>query len=89
MKLKKGFVLRKIGNDLVLTPEGLEVIDFNKLVCLNKSACYLWENLQGQDFSASDMAKLLTDKYNVTEGMALTDAKRLIEDWKRIGLLDE
>ncbi len=89
MKTKKGFTLREIGVNQVLVPESIEVINFNKLVCINSSAKYLWENLQGRDFSAEDMVNLLTAKYNVSEDTALADAERLIEDWKRIGLLEE
>ena len=89
MKIKKGFTLRVIGTDQVLVPEGIEVINFNKLVSINSSAKYLWENLQNRDFSIDDMANLLTSKYNVAEDTALTDAKRLMGDWKRIGLLEE
>ena len=89
MTIKKGFTLREIGADQVLVPEGIEVINFNKLVSINNSAKYLWENLQGRDFSAEDMVNLLTAKYNVSEDTALADAERLIEDWKRIGLLEE
>ncbi|MBR4381853.1 MAG: PqqD family protein [Bacteroidaceae bacterium] len=89
MKTKKGFTLREIGVNQVLVPESIEVINFNKLVSINSSAKYLWENLQGRDFSAEDMVNLLTAKYNVSEDTALADAERLIEDWKRIGLLEE
>jgi hypothetical protein len=89
MKTKKGFTLREIGVNQVLVPESIEVINFNKLVSINSSAKYLWENLQGRDFSAEDIVNLLTAKYNVSEDTALADAERLIEDWKRIGLLEE
>ena len=89
MKTKKGFTLREIGVNQVLVPESIEVFNFNKLVSINSSAKYLWENLQGRDFSAEDMVNLLTAKYNVSEDTALADAERLIEDWKRIGLLEE
>ena len=89
MKTKKGYTLREIGVNQVLVPESIEVINFNKLVSINSSAKYLWENLQGRDFSAEDMVNLLTAKYNVSEDTALADAERLIEDWKRIGLLEE
>ena len=89
MKTKKGFTLREIGVNQVLVPESIEVINFNKLVSINSSAKYLWENLQGRVFSAEDMVNLLTAKYNVSEEEALADAERLIEDWKRIGLLEE
>lgn len=87
MKLRKGFTLREIGTDHVVVPEGIEVIDFNKLISLNGSAKYLWESLQGRDFTAADVAKLLTDKYEVTEEKALADAEALLAKWAEIGLI--
>jgi len=89
MRIKKGFTLRNIGADHVVVPEGIEVIDFNKLVNLNKSAKYLWENLEDKDFSTEDMARLLTEKYNVSQEIALADASRLADRWIEIGLIDE
>ncbi len=65
------------------------MIDFNKLVSLNKSAKYLWENLEDKDFSTEDMARLLTEKYNVSQEIALADASRLADRWIEIGLIDE
>ncbi len=89
MRIKKGFTLRTIGTDYVLVPEGIEVIDFNKLVSLNKSAKYLWENLEGKNFYDEDMAKLLTEKYKVTQEKALADARQLVDRWQEIGLVEE
>ena len=89
MKLRKGFALREIGTDHVVVPEGIEVIDFNKLISLNGSAKYLWEALQGRDFTIQEVARLLTDKYEVAEATALQDAEALIGKWKEIGLREE
>lgn len=89
MRIKKGFTLRTIGSDYVVVPEGIEVIDFNKLVSLNKSAKYLWENLEGKDFRDEDMAKLLTEKYKVSQEKALADAIQLVDRWQEIGLITE
>lgn len=89
MKLRKGFALREIGTDHVVVPEGIEVIDFNKLISLNGSAKYLWEALQGKDFTVQDVAKLLTDKYEVAEETAKADAAALIAKWTAIGLTEE
>ena len=47
MRIRKGFVLRKICGEWVIEGEGLEQIDFNKLVILNTSAAYLWEQVDG------------------------------------------
>lgn len=88
MKIKSGFKLREIGTDFVVVPEGIEVINFNKLVSFNKTAMYVWEQVESKDFSVEDIAKLLTEKYNVSEEIALTDAKQLADRWKNIGLVE-
>ena len=89
MKIISGFTLREIGTNHVVVPEGIEVINFNKLVSFNKTAKYVWEQVEGKDFSVEDIAKLLTEKYNVSEETALADAKLLADSWKNIGLIEE
>ena len=88
MKLRKGFALREIGTDHVVVPEGLEVIDFNKLISLNASAKYLWEALQDIDFTVDEVTALLTAKYEVAEEIAKVDAAKLIAKWQEIGLIE-
>ena len=87
MKLRKGFALREIGTDHVVVPEGIEVIDFNKLISLNGSAKYLWESLQDKDFTLDEVAALLTAKYEVAAETAKADAAKLIAKWQEIGLI--
>ena len=41
MKIKKGFVMRSICGQNVISGEGLEQVNFSKLVTLNESAAYL------------------------------------------------
>ena len=88
MKRRKGFALREIGTDHVVVPEGIEVIDFNKLISLNGSAKYLWEALQDKDFTVEDVASLLTAKYEVAEEVAKADAAKLVAKWQEIGLIE-
>lgn len=88
MKLRKGFALREICGERILVPEGIDVINFNKLISLNGSAKYLWEALQDKEFTVQDVAKLLTDKYEVEEATALSDAEKLINKWQEIGLIE-
>ena len=88
MKLRKGFALREIGTDHVVVPEGIEVIDFNKLISLNGSAKYLWEALQDKDFTVDEVAALLTAKYEVADEIAKADAAKLVAKWQEIGLIE-
>ena len=43
MRIKKGFVLREVCGEWVVSGESLEQINFNKLVTLNASAVFLWK----------------------------------------------
>ena len=47
MKIKEGFILRKICGEYVVVGEGLAQVNFNKMLSLNASAAYLWEQFQG------------------------------------------
>ena len=89
MKIKKGFVLRQLLGEYVVTGEGLERVNFNKIISLNSPAAYLWEQVQDKDFSVEDLSRLLTDKYEVSEETALEDSRKLADSWKEAGLIDE
>lgn len=83
MKIKEGFTLRTICGEHIVIGEGLAQVNFNKMLSLNGSAAYLWEQLKGKEFTEEDAVKLLTDKYDVTPERALEDVKKLLEEWKK------
>jgi hypothetical protein len=89
MKIKKGFVLRTVGDETVIVGEGLEQINFNKIICLNESAVFLWKKCIDRDFDAELMADMLTENYEVERADALKDANDLIDRFKSAGLLEE
>lgn len=89
MKLKKGFELRDVCGEKVIVAQGLEHIDFSKIVSLNESAALLWEKLQGKEFDAPTAAALLIEEYDVDSATAQADASRLLDLWKKIGVVEE
>ena len=89
MKLLEGLVLRPLGREYIVTGDGLSPIDFSKVVSMNATSAYLWDKLKGQDFSAKEMADLLTERYDVDAQTALTDAGSLIAAWQNAGLIEE
>ena len=64
-----------------MTAEGLEHIDFNKLISLNQTAAFLWEKVAGKEFTAEDMAQHLVEEYGIDMELALTDAGKLAQAW--------
>lgn len=88
MKIKEGFVLRSIRDDHVVVGEGLAQINFNKMLSLNESAAWLWEQVQGKEFTPATLADLLVERYEVTWEQALADAKKLVQSWINEGVAE-
>ena len=90
MRQKKGFVLRDVCGEKVIVGEGLETVDFGKLISLNESAALLWERGRKMgDFTAQDMADALMEEYEVDAQQALTDAEHITQEWLRIGIIEK
>jgi hypothetical protein len=88
MKIKNGFVLREMCGEHIVAAEGLEHINFNKLISLNSTAAFLWEALVGKEFTDEQMAQLLVDEYGIDMELALTDSKRLMQSWIEAGVAE-
>ena len=88
MKIKKGFVLRQMCGENIVTAEGLEHINFNKLISLNTTAAFLWEKVDGKEFTAEEMAQHLVEEYGIDMELALTDAGKLAQAWIDAGIAE-
>ena len=88
MKIKEGFVLREMCGENIVAAEGLEHINFNKLISLNESAAYLWKELCGKEFTIEEMAELLIARYGIDKELALKDSAALCEAWVKAGIAE-
>ena len=89
MRLKEGFTLRTICGEHVVIGEGLAQVNFNKMLSLNATAAYLWEQVQGKDFTVEDLVTLRTDKYEVSADQARQDALKLVQVWQEQGVAQD
>ncbi|GAB6119923.1 PqqD family peptide modification chaperone [Dysgonomonas termitidis] len=89
MRTKKGLRLRTIGREYIVSGEGLEQVDFNKLIALNKSAAYLWQEVEGYDFEVQTLTGLLIAKYDISDEQALADAADVADSWIKAGIAEE
>ena len=88
MKTVAGFRLRKLGNEYVLIGETLELINFNKMITLNETAAFLWQQAeQLPDFNTEMLCRALCAEYDVTPEQAMTDITNTIAMWREAGVL--
>lgn len=88
MKIKQGFDLRDVCGERVIMAHGKENIDFSKIISLNETAAYLWNQVIGREFDEQTMVDLLTEAYEVEPSVAHADVKKLLADWTENGLLE-
>ena len=88
MKIKEGFVLRQMCGENIVAGEGLQHINFNKLLSLNESAAYLWQELVGKEFTQEEMAERLIARYGIDKQLAMTDSEKLMNVWAEIGVAE-
>lgn len=94
MRIKPGFRLTDICGTNILIAEGQENIDFSNIISMNESAKLLWENIADKDFTIDDLARILTDNYQIDDDtslpydQALKDATDIARQWIDAGVVE-
>ncbi len=89
MKTRKGFHLRSICGEHIIVAEGIENIDFSRIISMNESSAFLWSKIEGQSFTEDDLVNYLTEEYEVAEITARHDVQELIKEWIKSGIIEE
>ena len=74
MKIKQGFVLRKVAENYIVVPVGEMAKKFNGVIKLNESSAFMWKKLE-QGIEFNDLVKAVTDEYDVDIERAESDVK--------------
>ena len=89
MKIKQGFVLREVCGERVIVGEGLSAINFGKLLALNETAAWLWQQAQDMgDFTIEALAEKLCEEYDVEAGEAKADVEQMVAEWQNVGVVE-
>lgn len=89
MKKKKGFNLRNVCGENIIVAEGIENIDFSKIISMNETAAYLWTAVGDKPFTVDDLTSLLTDEYEVDAETARNDVGEMAKQWLQAGITEE
>ena len=88
MKVKEGFLVKKILDDYIVVPTGDTIIDFAVAVSLNESGAFLWEELSA-DKTEEDLVKALLSEFEgVDEATAKADVAEFISMLSKNGFLE-
>ena len=88
MKRRKGYALRPLGKEFILVAEGVEAVDFTRMISMNESAAFLWKAVEDKDFDAETLVNLLMEEYDITQEIAKKDVASLLQTWKEANIID-
>lgn len=87
IKIKEGFVLRKMFDNNIVMPAGAVVKDFKGVLVLNDTGALIYEQLKAGK-SVEETAQALTDAYDVTPEKALADVQKTVADLQEAGVAE-
>ena len=87
MKIKDGFVLRKLPGMNLVMPAGKNVKEFNGSLVLNDTGAFIFEKFQ-KGSTPEETAKALTQDYNVSLETASTDVRNTINSLIEAGVAE-
>ena len=83
-----GFKLRKLGNEYILVGESMSLINFNKMITLNETAAFLWQQAEQGEFDANKLCNALCAEYEVEPAQAFQDVEATLKAWKEAGVIE-
>ena len=88
MKIKAGYTIRSIADQVIVVPTGKEALNFNGIITLNQSGKLLFEAMQN-NVSKDELVNVLIDHYDVNEDTALRDIDNFIKLLEEKNVLED
>lgn len=87
MKIKEGFLLRKVAGNIIVVPTGNKVMDFNVMISLNETGAFLWE-LLNNELTELQLVEKIIEEFKVSKKVAQEDVKTFVKRLEKEGLLE-
>lgn len=88
MRIKENYKVRKVAGENLIIGQGASHSDMTKVISLNGTALFLWEQLTGKNFTLDEAAALLVDKFGIDGDLARTDVKAWIDRMVAEGVME-
>ena len=89
MRVKDQLVLREIAGQYIIVPIMERVKEVPSMVYISSSAAYLWQHMEGREFTLDELVDLIISKdKNVTREKAQEDIITFLQILARNNILD-
>ena len=78
MKIKKGFVIRKVGDAHVVVPVGELSKTFHGMINLNETGAFMWKFFS-EEHTLEEGVQALCGEYDVEEERARIDVQKFMD----------
>lgn len=89
MKLNNDFILRTVAGEHMLVNTKGKRTDQNSFFSINDPVEWLWNKINGQEFTEEMLVDWICEEYEVEREVAATDVENLLKMWKTFGILAE
>lgn len=83
MRINDKMKVRDMVGEHIIIMQSNDNVDMTRVMALNETALFLFNELQGRDFEADDAVRLLTDNYEVSDEVARRDVEKILADMKK------
>lgn len=87
MKIKSGFLLRKVAGSEMAVPIGSRTVDIHGIIALNETGAFLWRLLE-QDRGPEELAAALAREFEVDLERACADVSVYLASLQEQGLIE-
>ena len=87
MKIKQGFITKKVAGDVIVIPAEQALVDFKAVITLNESGAFLWELLKEEQTKESLLENMLKE-YDADKDLVLADIEEFLKVLEDKGLLE-
>ncbi len=88
MRIKEGFVTRKIGDKIVAIAIGERSKEFNGMITINETAQFIWKCLENNT-TIEEVTSKVVEHYSIDEKTAREAVEGFVTELKNNELLDE
>lgn len=87
MKIKEGFVLRKVADESIVMPTGSNIAKFDGAIALNDVSAFIFEKMMNP-VSKEDLLIAVLNEYDVEPEVAAKDIDALISKFEGMGIIE-